>query len=116
MADREMTMVEKKPAKKSRAKPWHKPPVEPVVRTPQIRWQDVGYTVRCGHKWPEDAPLPTAYLKPRPMPCPQCKTVLLKTGARCCYVTSTPVPDAEGVSWAFFMCRECHNRWKVPVA
>ena len=97
------------------AKPQAKPQArktQPRHSDPPVRWQDVGYTVRVGQSWPEGVPLPKAYLKRRPQPCPKCRRVLLDTGAHSVAIISTDA-RADGKGVAYFVCRLCNNRWQL---
>ena len=56
----------------------------------------------------EGEDLVVEYRKPRPVPCPHCRTILLSTMSQACIV----VTIFHGV--AYMRCRECGNNFKCP--
>lgn len=61
--------------------------------------------------WPKNKPLPEFHIKARraPLPCPECKRVLLNDGGQnvACLHSGTDV--------ARFRCRACGYTWMLPV-
>lgn len=62
------------------------------------------------HYWPDDKPLPTSVVKPRPVPCPACRRVRLDTGSPAAIVRTYK----GGV--CYMRCRACEHRFKMAVA
>jgi len=63
--------------------------------------------------WPKDKPLPTEYIHQR-IPCPECRRMFLDnlSQAVICQATSSKF---EGTAIAYFRCRSCDYRWKLPI-
>lgn len=83
------------------------PPVvapEPLLVTPSVQ------VVTPGSFWPKGTPLPQAYRKPRPHPCPQCLAVTIDGFRKA--VLLLQICGAV----AYLRCRACEHRFRLPVA
>ena len=79
------------------------------VQEPEVRWQEIGVTVRVGDMWPVGVPLPDVYLRQRPMPCPECMAVFAPGDGRAAVLVSSRT------SIVYMRCKVCGHRWKLPV-
>lgn len=63
--------------------------------------------------WPEDKPLPQAYVMREPQPCPRCKRTKTDAGSQSVVCDGTP----NGGTVAYLRCRRgvCGHRWQLPV-
>ena len=59
--------------------------------------------------WPEGKPMPTSIVKPKPVPCPECRRVRLDTMSPACIVRTSN----GGVS--YLRCRVCGHLFKMSV-
>lgn len=68
--------------------------------------------------WPEKKNLPAYHYKRRAQPCPECRRVLLDSGAQAAVCTSSGPKrgeNGETMSLAFYRCRACGHRWQLPI-
>lgn len=81
-----------------------------VIKIQAIRMKvpEVPASIR-GMMWPEGTPMPNKYVRPRPVPCPKCRRLLLDTGAQAVVVR------AIHVEVAFMWCRGCGDQFKMGV-
>lgn len=58
---------------------------------------------------PENKPLPTHHVKREIMPCPKCRRLRMDD------MNQATVCNGTQGTIAFYRCRSCQHRWKMPV-
>lgn len=64
--------------------------------------------VGAEERWPDGAPLPTAY-RPAVMPCASCRRVRVASGEKAALLLN------RKSSIAAFVCRNCGHKWRLPI-
>lgn len=105
------TIVKTKMTKKKSTKPKRRPmtaePLDIETPAPPIETPEEP----SSHFWPTGAKLPQEWIKvrQRALPCPNCRRIALRDGSQ------AVVCVHSGGSLAYFRCRNCGHRWKLPV-